>query len=50
MHVQLLYLAEFDHRWNHRKVTDDERTVAGLKKARGKRLPYRAIKANNPAS
>jgi transposase-like protein len=39
-----LYLAEFDHRWNHRKVSDGERTVAGLKKARGKRLTYKAIK------
>jgi transposase-like protein len=40
-----LYLAEFDHRWNHRKVSDGERTVAGLQKARGKRLTYRAIKS-----
>jgi transposase-like protein len=40
-----LYLAEFDHRWNHRAVTDGERTVAGLMKARGKRLTYKAIKA-----
>jgi transposase-like protein len=39
-----LYLAEFDHRWNHRKATDGERTVAGLVKARGKRLTYKAIK------
>lgn len=39
-----LYLAEFDHRWNHRKTSDGERTVAGLKKARGKRLTYKAIK------
>jgi transposase-like protein len=39
-----LYLAEFDHRYNHRKVTDGERTVAGLVKAKGKRLTYKAIK------
>jgi len=39
-----LYLAEFDHRWNHRKVSDGERTVAGLVKAKGKRLTYKAIK------
>jgi hypothetical protein len=26
-----LYLAEFDHRWNTRKSTDGERTVAGIK-------------------
>lgn len=38
------YLAEFDHRWNTRKATDGERTVAGLKKAAGKRLTYEAIK------
>jgi transposase-like protein len=30
-----LYLAEFDHRWNHRKITDGERTVAGLRRAEG---------------
>lgn len=36
-----LYLAEFDHRWNHRKTTDVERTIAGLKKAEGKRLTYK---------
>jgi hypothetical protein len=39
-----LYLAEFDHRWNTRKDSDGERTVAGIKKAKGKRLTYRAIK------
>jgi transposase-like protein len=39
-----LYLAEFDHRWNTRKSTDGERTVAGIKKAKGKRLTYKAIK------
>jgi transposase-like protein len=36
-----LYLAEFDHRHNFRKVTDGERTVEALKKAPGKRLTYR---------
>ena len=36
-----LYLAEFDHRWNTRKDTDGERTVDGLKMAKGKRLTYR---------
>jgi len=39
-----LYLAEFDHRWNTRKDTDGQRTVTGIKKAKGKRLTYRAIK------
>ena len=33
-----LYLAEFDHRYNTRKQSDGERTIAGMKKARGKRL------------
>jgi len=32
------YVAEFDFRWNSRKDTDGERTVAGLRKAQGKRL------------
>ena len=38
-----LYLAEFDHRWNHRKDTDGERTVAALRKAEGKRLTYKPL-------
>lgn len=42
-----LYCAEFDHRWNTRKTTDGERTVAGLKKSRGKRLTYNAIKTDH---
>lgn len=33
-----LYLAEFDHRHNCRKMTDGERTDVGLTKAAGKRL------------
>jgi transposase-like protein len=36
-----LYLAEFDHRHNCRKMTDGERTDVGLTKAVGKRLIYR---------
>jgi transposase-like protein len=36
-----LYLAEFDHRHNTRFMTDGERTVIGLKKAKGKRLLYK---------
>jgi hypothetical protein len=43
-----LYLAEFDHRHNTRKLTDGERTVIGLGKAAGKRLTYRPI-GDNPA-
>jgi len=38
-----LYLSEFDFRWNHRQTTDGARTVAGLKKAEGKRLTYRPL-------
>ncbi len=38
-----LYLAEFDHRWNHRKTTDGERTEVGLGKVEGKRLTYRGL-------
>jgi hypothetical protein len=34
------YLAEFDRRWNSRKVTDGERTVSVLKTALGRRLRY----------
>jgi transposase-like protein len=36
-----LYLAEFDHRHNCRKMTDGERTDVGLQKAAGKRLIYK---------
>jgi len=36
-----LYLAEFDHRHNCRKISDGERTDLGLQKAIGKRLLYR---------
>jgi transposase-like protein len=39
-----LYLAEFDHRFNHRKVTDGERTVSALKMAEGKRLTLKPLK------
>lgn len=35
------YLAEFDFRYNHRKVTDAERTEALIRGAKGKRLTYR---------
>jgi transposase-like protein len=34
------YLAEFDFRYNARKMTDSERTVAALMGAEGKRLTY----------
>ena len=35
------YLAEFDFRYNTRKISDTERTEEALKGARGKRLMYR---------
>ena len=39
-----LYLAEFYHRFNHRKSTDGERTVSALKCAEGKRLTLKPLK------
>jgi len=39
-----LYLAEFDHRFNHRKSTDGERTISALKLAEGKRLTLKPLK------
>jgi hypothetical protein len=36
-----LYLAEFEHRHDCRKMTDGERTDVGLTKAVGKRLIYK---------
>jgi transposase-like protein len=34
------YCAEFDFRWNHRRVNDSARTEAALKQVQGKRLMY----------
>ena len=42
-----LYLAEFDHRYNERMVTDGERTVSALKLAEGKRLTLKPLKSGN---
>lgn len=36
-----LYLAEFDFKFNHRRDTDSERTIAGLRKVSGKRMFYK---------
>lgn len=36
----LRYTSEFDFRWNHRKVTDDQRADAILRGIEGKRLTY----------
>jgi transposase-like protein len=35
------YCDEFSFRWNHRKVSDGERTVEAIKSSEGKRLTYR---------
>lgn len=35
------YCAEFDFRYNNRKITDAERTAEAVKSARSKRLMYR---------
>jgi transposase-like protein len=35
------YLAEFDFRYNHRKVSDGERTERAIRQVAGKRLRYR---------
>jgi transposase-like protein len=35
------YANEFSFRWNHRDVTDAERTVSAIKKVEGKRLRYK---------
>ena len=37
------YVNEFDFRWNTRKMNDGNRTVAAIRGAAGKRLPYRTI-------
>ncbi|MGE0735626.1 MAG: IS1595 family transposase [Alphaproteobacteria bacterium] len=37
------YLAEFDFRYNARKITDDERAAKALKGIEGKRITYRRI-------
>lgn len=36
----LRYCTEFGFRWNHRKVSDGERTESAIKQAEGKRLTY----------
>jgi hypothetical protein len=34
------YLAEFDFRYNNRKISDAERTIEAIKGGEGKRLTY----------
>lgn len=40
------YLAEFDYRYNTRKIKDGERTQRTMQKTRGKRLTYLALTKN----
>ena len=37
------YCNEFGFRWDHRRVTDGERMVSGIKGAEGKRLMYKQV-------
>lgn len=43
------YVAEFDFRWNARKVDDGERLARAVRSAEGKRLRYREPVAKVPA-
>ena len=43
------YLAEWDFKWNTRKVKDGERAALIAKGIEGKRLTYRPAKANSGA-
>jgi hypothetical protein len=42
------YVAEFDFRWNARKVDDGERLARVVRSAEGKRLRYREPVAKMP--
>ena len=42
------YVAEFDFRWNARKIDDGERTALAIRSAEGKRLRYRDPVATLP--
>jgi hypothetical protein len=42
------YVAEFDFRWNARKVDDGERLARAIRSAEGKRLRYREPVATLP--
>ncbi len=35
------YCDEFSFRWNHRKISDGERTIEAIKGAEGRRLQYK---------
>ncbi|MFL6373342.1 MAG: IS1595 family transposase, partial [Pyrinomonadaceae bacterium] len=40
------YLAEFDFRWNERKTSDGDRTIAAIRGIEGKRLKYKDSSQN----
>src|SRR5271167_1837713 len=42
------YVAEFDFRWNARKIDDGERTALAIRRADGKRLRYKEPVATLP--
>jgi transposase-like protein len=44
------YVAEFDFRWNARKIDDGERTALAIRKAAGKRLRYKEPLASPPVT
>ena len=44
-----LYFAELDHKYNTRKLTDGQRTVAGIQRMEGKRLMLRTPKRGGAA-
>lgn len=44
------YCAEYDFRWNHRKVSDSERTESAIQRAEGKRLLYETSRTREELS
>ena len=44
------YCDEFSFRWDHRRVTDSERTQTAIEQTRGKRLSYRQPIGRPPKS
>ncbi len=47
-HYLAQYLGEFDFRYNTRKMSDGERTIAGIEKSEGKRLVLRRPSSKRP--
>jgi hypothetical protein len=44
------YCNEFSFRWDHRKTSDGQRTIAAIKGGEGKRLMYKEPIAKNDGS